>query len=42
MNEDIFWEIISSFNWKKTGDDDSFGRLCILPITAKPCPTQLG
>jgi predicted DNA-binding WGR domain protein len=23
MNEDVFWEIISSFNWKKTGDDDA-------------------
>lgn len=22
MDEDIFWEIISTFNWKKTGDDD--------------------
>jgi predicted DNA-binding WGR domain protein len=21
MDEDVFWEIISSFNWKKTGDD---------------------
>jgi predicted DNA-binding WGR domain protein len=26
MNEDIFWEIISSFNWKKTGDDDAVLR----------------
>lgn len=23
MNEEIFWEIISTFNWKKTGDDDA-------------------
>lgn len=23
MNEDTFWEIISLFNWKKTGDDDA-------------------
>src|SRR5688500_17473192 len=26
MNEDIFWEIISVFNWKKTGDDDAVLR----------------
>lgn len=26
MNEDIFWEIISSFNWKKLGDDDAVLR----------------
>ena len=23
MNEDVFWEIIASFNWKKAGDDDA-------------------
>ncbi len=23
MDEDVFWEIIASFNWKKTGDDDA-------------------
>lgn len=23
MNEDVFWEIIASFNWKKTGNDDA-------------------
>jgi len=23
MNEDVFWKIIESFNWKKTGDDDA-------------------
>ncbi|VEI00261.1 DUF4240 domain-containing protein [Kaistella antarctica] len=23
MDENIFWEIISTFNWKKTGDDDA-------------------
>jgi predicted DNA-binding WGR domain protein len=26
MNEDVFWEIISLFNWKKTGDDDAVLR----------------
>ncbi len=26
INEDIFWEIISSFNWKKLGDDDAVLR----------------
>ena len=26
MNEDIFWEIIGSLNWKKTGDDDAVLR----------------
>lgn len=23
MDEEVFWEIIASFNWKKTGDDDA-------------------
>ena len=23
MDDDVFWDIISSFNWKKTGDDDA-------------------
>jgi predicted DNA-binding WGR domain protein len=23
MDEDVFWQIISSFNWKKTGDDEA-------------------
>ncbi len=26
MDEDVFWEIISSFNWKKLGDDDAVLR----------------
>jgi len=26
MNEEMFWEIIASFNWKKTGDDDAVLR----------------
>jgi len=26
MNEDVFWEIISLFNWKKVGDDDAVLR----------------
>ena len=26
MNEEVFWEIIESFNWKKTGDDDAVLR----------------
>jgi predicted DNA-binding WGR domain protein len=26
MDEDVFWDIISSFNWKKTGDDDAVLR----------------
>lgn len=26
MDEDLFWEIISSFNWSKTGDDDAVLR----------------
>ncbi|RYY71191.1 MAG: DUF4240 domain-containing protein [Chitinophagaceae bacterium] len=26
MNEDVFWEIISLFNWKKLGDDDAVLR----------------
>ena len=26
MDEEVFWEIISSFNWKKTGDDDAVLR----------------
>jgi|JI10StandDraft_1071094.scaffolds.fasta_scaffold686181_1 predicted DNA-binding WGR domain protein len=26
MDENVFWEIISSFNWKKTGDDDAVLR----------------
>ena len=26
MDENIFWEIISSFNWKKTGDDEAVLR----------------
>ncbi len=26
MDEDGFWEIISSFNWRKTGDDDAVLR----------------
>lgn len=26
MDEEVFWQIISSFNWKKTGDDDAVLR----------------
>ena len=26
MDEDVFWDIISSFNWKKAGDDDAILR----------------
>ena len=26
MNEDVFWEIISLFNWKKIGDDEAVLR----------------
>jgi len=26
MNEEVFWEIIASFNWKRTGDDDAILR----------------
>jgi predicted DNA-binding WGR domain protein len=26
MDEDVFWEIIASFNWKKEGDDDAVLR----------------
>lgn len=26
MDEEVFWGIISSFNWKKTGDDDAVIR----------------
>lgn len=26
MDEEVFWEIISSFNWKKTGNDDAVLR----------------
>lgn len=26
MDEKVFWEIIASFNWKKTGDDDAVLR----------------
>lgn len=26
MDEEVFWHIISSFNWKKTGDDDAVLR----------------
>jgi predicted DNA-binding WGR domain protein len=38
MDEDLFWEIIASFNWKKQGDDDAvmlpaLKRLAALPIT---------
>jgi predicted DNA-binding WGR domain protein len=29
MDEEVFWEIISSFNWKKTGDDDAVLRLAL-------------
>jgi predicted DNA-binding WGR domain protein len=29
MDEELFWEIISSFNWKKTGDDDAVLRPAI-------------
>lgn len=29
MDEDVFWEIISSFNWKRLGDDDAVVRPAI-------------
>ena len=37
MDEELFWEILGSFNWKKSGDDDAvmlpaFKRLAALPI----------
>lgn len=37
MDEDLFWEIIASFNWKKQGDDDAVmlpaaKKLASLPI----------
>ncbi|TDN36726.1 hypothetical protein A8B98_08045 [Hymenobacter sp. UV11] len=37
MDEDLFWEIIASFNWKKRGDDDAImltaeERLATLPV----------
>ncbi|MGI4867000.1 MAG: DUF4240 domain-containing protein [Janthinobacterium lividum] len=37
MDEDLFWELIASFNWKKSGDDDAVmlpaeKRLASLPV----------
>lgn len=34
MDEDIFWEIISSFNWKKTGDDDAVLRPAVKKLVS--------
>jgi len=38
MDENLFWEIIASFNWKKLGNDDAvmlpaLKRLAALPVT---------
>ena len=34
MSDDIFWAIISSFNWKKTGDDDAVLRPALKSLVA--------
>ncbi|HYG38959.1 MAG TPA: DUF4240 domain-containing protein [Cytophagales bacterium] len=34
MNEEVFWEIIGSFNWKKTGDDDAVLRPALKKLVA--------
>jgi len=34
MNENVFWEIIGSFNWKKTGDDDAVLKPAIKSLVA--------
>jgi predicted DNA-binding WGR domain protein len=34
MDEDLFWELIAAFNWKRTGDDDAVMRPAEKRLTA--------
>lgn len=34
MDEAVFWEIIASFNWKKTGDDDAVLKPALKKLVA--------
>lgn len=34
MDESVFWEIIASFNWKKTGDDDAVLKPALKKLVA--------
>jgi len=34
MDEEVFWQIISSFNWKKTGDDDAVLKPALKKLVA--------
>lgn len=36
MNEDVFWEMIASFNWSKTGNDDAVLRPAVNRLAAMP------
>ncbi len=33
MDDDVFWRIISLFNWKKTGDDDAVIRPAVMALS---------
>lgn len=34
MDEELFWEIIATFNWKKTGDDDAVMKPALKQLVA--------
>ena len=36
MDDDVFWEIISLFNWAKTGDDDAVLRPAVRRLASMP------
>ncbi|OON67877.1 hypothetical protein B0919_16435 [Hymenobacter sp. CRA2] len=36
MDEDLFWELIAAFNWKRTGDDEAVMRPAEKRLAAMP------